>query len=415
MYPSIPQEHWHLQAEDPMLLTRLLDLPFMVVTAVEYDAEHQRCVVFCEHMDGVACCSTCRQLSVHIHDYHTRTVRDCPWSERDCYVEFTARRFYCERCRCPFREDLEWLSRGKRLTERYRRFLFEECRASSIQAVSQKQRVGYKTLERLYYQLAQEQVAATQPAPVGALGIDEFATKKGHEYALALSDLEAGRVLAVLPDRKKETLQDYLSTWTEERRACVSEVAMDLWEPYAQAAAHSLPDARIVADRFHVMENLNEQVSLARRSIQRGLPEETRQTLKGCRWLLVRNQADLSAADKQKLEAMFCVSPQLRQLHALKEEFRTLFESDLTPEEAAPKLEAWMSAVESSGQRKLSKFVSTLKRRFEHVLNYFHHRLTSGAVEGLNNKIKLIKRSAYGFRNFEHFALRVLVECDGAT
>lgn len=415
MYPSIPQEHWHLQAEDPMLLTRLLDLPFMVVTAVEYDAEHQRCFVFCEHMDVVAGCPTCRHISVHIHDYHTRTVRDCPLSGRCCYLEFTARRFYCENCRCPFREDLQWLSRGKRLTQRYRQFLFEECRASSIQAVSKQQRVGYKTLERLYYQLAQEQVTATEPAPVRTLGIDEFATKKGHAYALALSDLQAGRVLAVLPDRKKETLQDYFSTWTKEQRASVSEVAMDLWEPYAQAVAHSLPDARIVADRFHVMKNLNEQVSLARRGIQRGLPEETKQTLKGCRWLLVRNQADLSAADKQKLEAMFSVSPELRQLHALKEDFRTLFQSELTPEEAGSKLEAWMSAVESSGLTKLSKFVSTLKHRGEHILNYFHNRLTSGAVEGLNNKIKLIKRGAYGFRNFEHFALRVLVECDGAT
>ena len=188
---------------------------------------------------------------------------------------------------------------------------------------------------------------------------------------------------------------------------------MDLWEPYAQAVKACLPNAAIVADRFHVMKNLNDHVSAARREIQRDLPEETKQTLKGCRWLLVRNQDDLSLSDKDKLEAMFKVSPSLTQLHTLKEDFRAIFEADLTAEQAAPKLEAWMLTIQTSGLTKLSKFVAMLKSRFEHILNYFHDRLTSGMVEGLNNKIKVIKRDAYGFRNFEHFALRIRMECDG--
>src|SRR5436309_8718776 len=100
---------------------------------------------------------------------------------------------------------------------------------------------------------------------------------------------------------------------------------MDLWEPYAQAVSACLPNACIVADRFHVMKNLNDQVTSARREIQRSLPEDTKQTLKGCRWLLVRNHDDLSPADKEKLDAMFAVSASLKQLHSLKEDFRSLF------------------------------------------------------------------------------------------
>lgn len=416
MRESIPQEHWYVHADDPLALTKVLDLPDMIVTGLQGDTTHQRLIVFCSHAYEVALCPTCRTLSDTIHDYSKRAVRDLGWAGNICYLEFPARRFYCERCNCPFREELDWLPRCSRLTQRYRDYVFAACQKSTIQAVHQKERLGYKTVERLYYAMAQEQAQAIQPGEVRKLGIDEFALKKGHDsFALALSDLEAGRVIAVLPDRKKETLQAYFATWTPAQRAAVLETAMDLWEPYAQAVSACLPNACIVADRFHVMKNLNDQVTAARREIQRNLPEETKQTLKGCRWLLVRNHDDLCPADKDKLKAMFCVSASLKQLHGLKEDFRSIFETDLTPEEAAPKLEAWTLAVEKSGLTKLSKFVATLKNRWDHILNYFRHRLTSGMVEGLNNKVKVIKRCAYGFGNFEHFALRILMECDGTV
>lgn len=416
MLPSIPDGSWHLHADDPMALTRLLDLPDMIVTQLQYDADHELLLLFCEPTWDLALCPTCRRISNLIHDYHKRSVRDLPWAAKACYIEFPARRFYCERCDCPFREELVWLERCRRLTARYRQFVFAQCKKTTIQAVHQQERLGYKTLERLYYALAQEQAEATQPTLVRKLGIDEFAIKKGHDqFALAISDLEAGRVIAVLPDRKKETLEAYLSTWTQEQRDAVLEVAMDLWEPYAQASAACLPQALIVADRFHVMKNLTEQVTWARREIQRDLPEESKQTLKGCRWLLVRNKEDLSEADKDKLETMFALSSSLRQLHSLKEAFRDIFESETQREQAATRLQAWIAQVEASGLTRLNKFVSTLKKRWDHVLNYFHSRLTSGGVEGLNTKVKVVKRCAYGFRNFENFKLRILVECDGMT
>lgn len=416
MLESIPQDHWHVDADDPLALTKVLGLPSMIVTGLEGEDTKQRLIVFCTHAFEVALCPTCRTLSPSVHDYSKRCVRDLAWAGKTCYLEFLARRFYCSTCGCPFREELEWLPRCSRLTKRYGDYLFAQCQKTTIQAVRQKERLGYKTVERLYYSVADHQVQQIQPGLVRKLGIDEFAVKKGHDsFALALSDLEAGRIIAVLPDRKKETLEAYFRTWTPAQRAAVEEAAMDLWEPYAQAVSACLPNAQIVADRFHVMKNLNDQVTAARREIQRSLPEETKQTLKGCRWLLVRNQKDLSAGDQEKLDALFTVSASLQQLHGLKEDFRSIFEADLTPEEAAPKLEAWMCRVETSGLTKLSKFVATLQHRFAHVLNYFRNRLTSGMVEGLNNKVKVIKREAYGFRNFEHFTLRILMECDGTA
>jgi transposase len=298
MFPSIPECSWRLDASDPQALTRLLDLPGLVVTGLEYHDVQESLHLFCQLSATSATCPTCQQPSDYVHQYTRRIVRDLPWAGKPCLLEFLARRFYCPECACPFREDLDWLPRCCRLTQRYRHAVFAACRQTNLRAVSQRERLGYRTVERLYYALAQEQTPWLPKTPVRHLGIDEFALKKGHDqFAVALSDLEAGRIIAVLPDRKKETLLAYFATWSQTAREAVEQVALDLWETYAQVSAACFPKARPVADRFHVMKNLTDRVTTARREIQRALPEATRQTLKGCRWLLVRNEADLSEAD----------------------------------------------------------------------------------------------------------------------
>ena len=161
------------------------------------------------------------------------------------------------------------------------------------------------------------------------------------------------------------------------------------------------------------MKNLNDRLTEARREVQRGLAGAERAVLKGCRWVLVKNQADLTADEAAQLAAIYTAVPALGQAHAWKEEFRTIFETVTERATASARLQEWSAAVEQTGVASLGKFVGTLRNWWEAILNYFPHRLTSGFVEGLNNKLKLIKRRGFGFRNFDHFRLRVLVECDG--
>lgn len=414
MLASIPDGLWQVDATDPMALTRLLDLPGLSVPRLEYDPDHARLHVFCDHLNHSATCPTCGHLSTAIHQYSRRALRDLPWAGKACLIEFVARRFFCGECCCPFREELEWLPRHSRLTARYAASVFEQCRRTSIQAVHRQERLGYKTVERLYYAHAEIMTRSEEPVLVRELGIDEIALRKGHDqFVLVLSDLERGRILALLPDRTKETLLAYFADWTEAQRQAVRDVAMDLWEPYAQAVEASLPQARIVADRFHVMKLLNDQVTTARRQIQRDASEAVRAVLKGSRWLLMRNESDLSPEQKARLQAMFEAVPELGKLHRLKERFRAIFAEPISRELGNWRLFGWIGEVERSGLSALVTFVGTLRRRLTHILNYFPARLSSGRVEGLNTKIKLIKRSGYGFRNFAHFALRVQVECDG--
>jgi len=169
-----------------------------------------------------------------------------------------------------------------------------------------------------------------------------------------------------------------------------------------------------VVDRFHVQKNLNDALTKARREVHRQAPDEVREALKGCRWLLVRNREDLTTEQRTQLEAACAACPELKTCYDLKEEFRELF---TLPDRATaePALQEWQRKVEQSGVKAFEPFLTTLNNWGQYILNYFDERLTSGFVEGMNNKIKLLKRIAFGFRNFDHFALRVRIECAPAA
>ncbi len=414
MASSIATESWQVNANDPLALTYLLDLPEFTVTGLEYDAHLDLLLVFCHPRYDVAICSTCDTVSAQVHDSKERWVRDLPWAGKHCALVIPARRFKCARCRRPFTERLEAVAPLARYTRRYEHYLFEQCRGTTIQAVHRRERLGYKAVEGVYYRLATQCYGAPRLQEVRRLGIDEIALKKGQgQYVLVVSDLDRGSVITLLPERTKEALEAYLATWTVDQRAAITDVALDLWEPYHLAVRGCLPNAQITADRFHVMKNLNDRITAARRTIQRDAPAEEKAQLKGGRWLLVKNADDLTAEEQATLEAMFAASPALQRLHELKEAFRAVFEMAPDRPTAQAQLTDWVQDVEQSGVSGLTKFVTTLRNWWEVILNYFAARLTSGMVEGLNNKLKVIKRLAYGYRNFEHFRLRVLSECDG--
>ena len=414
MLEIIPEGHWRCSASDPQLIAKMLNLDGMEVDSVERDPDKEAFYFNLFHSVHTANCPTCSKSSRLIHESKPRTVRDLHAHGFACYLQFAARRFYCKECRLPFTETLGWLPPCGRLTHRFREHLFEECRQTSLKAVAERERIGCKTLERLYYALADRQIRQSQKSLVSRLGVDEISLLKGHgHFVLMIYDLDKGKVIDVLPDRKKETLQQYLKSWSQDRRDAVTEVSMDLWEPYALAVRECLPQAKIVADRFHVTKLLTEQVGLCRREIQRNLSDDEKKEFKDCRWLLVRNEKDLSGEEKSRLGIIFKKAPSLETLHTLKEEFRSIYESEHTLETAGNELRLWINRVKESGLKKLDRFLGTLHSRWDDILNYFNTRLTNGTGEGLNNKSKVIKRTAYGYRNVEHFSARILIECDG--
>jgi len=409
------------QAVTSKTLSELLGLPGMRVTrfAVEEENKEQYLHLFCEHEHDVAICPRCMTATTEIHEQKDRCVRHLDiWGMRTL-VHFPQRRFDCDVCGKPFTENLEWIGPKRRQTSAFELHIYERVKHKTPRKhVALQEGLNEATVLDIFKRQAKRAARQADDGRVRALGVDEISLRKGHkQYALVLSDLGRRRVIAVLPNRLKKTFEEWLDGLTGEERRAIRVVSMDMWEAYRQAVRKRLRHARIVADRFHVMKQLNHQIDLMRRSIRRKAKKEGNealyQALKGSRWVLLKNRHTLAPEQEAQLGKILAVSDELRTIYLLKEEFRTICDKITDRTRAQRFLWAWTGKALATGSRYLSRFVKTLQNWWHEFLNYFDDRVTQGFVEGINRAIRGIINRAFGFRNFDNFRLQVLVECGG--
>jgi transposase len=243
------------------------------------------------------------------------------------------------------------------------------------------------------------------------LGIDEISLRKGHQhFAMVLTDLERHCVVAVLEERNQKALEAWLANLSEAERKAIRLVGMDMWGPYRGVIKAKLPHAEIVADRFHVMKQLNNAIAKIRRNLQAKADKTSYELLKGIRWILVRNRDDLKPEEEIKLQAALAAFPELRTAYLLKERFAAIANRIHNRAQAQRFLQVWVYEAQASGLAQLVKFTQTLTNWWEEFLNYFNEGFTSAVVEGLNNAIRGTIRRAYGYHVFENFRLHVMVE-----
>ncbi len=402
-----------IQPRTPETLTTLLGLPELRVVgfAIETDADTEYVHLFCEHCHSVALCPCCGQVLSGGYDSKSRSVRHLDIWGRRTLIHFPQRRFTCPACMRPFTAQLSWLAPKQRHTQAFAAHIYA-CitqQKMSRRQVARQEGLHEATVLAIFKQAAQAALRSTGQQPVRVLGIDEI--HLGHqEYVLVLSDIARRRVIAVLPDRLKATLEHWLAGLSATERHAIREVSIDMWRPYRQAVRHQLPHARITADRFHVMKQLNHQLDLFRRHLRRQ-DEPLAELLKQKRWVLLKNRAALTAAEEAQLQQLLTTSDTLRRVYLLKEEFRTICEKLHDRERAARFLRAWLWRAEATGNRYLQRFAQTLRNWWSEFLNYFATGVTQGFVEGINRAIRGIINRAFGFHKFEHFRLHVLAEC----
>jgi len=181
-----------------------------------------------------------------------------------------------------------------------------------------------------------------------------------------------------------------------------------MWDAYHLAAQAKLPNAQVVVDRFHLMKNLNDALTSARRTVQKQADAETKAIFKGSRWLLVKNRETLTAEERQTLQQVLDASPTLNCCYQLKEEFRKLFAETQDSQTASARLDTWLEKARQTGLKALLAFTNTVQHWRNAILNYFESHLTNGFAEGINLKIKLLIRQAFGYRNFSSLRLHIL-------
>ena len=307
------------------VLDQLLGLPEFHVTGYRFEELDGVPLVhlYCEHRHAVALCPRCRTPSAEEHECKPRCVRDLDLLGRHTFVHFTSRRFDCGKCGRPFTEELLSVERCRRQTRRFEQHIYERCLRTSRKEVAEQEWLDQTTVTDIWRRWAQKKAARPIHRSVRVLGIDEIAIRKHYdEFALVLSDLERHCVVAVLDNRRKETLEQWFDGLSDEERHTIQVVSIDMWEPYYQAVKAKLPHVMIVADRFHVMRQLNERLTQVRRAIQGRADEATRAVLKGSRWMLVKNREELDEKEAAKLAQVLAACPELRTLYWLKEEFR---------------------------------------------------------------------------------------------
>ncbi|BAU44444.1 ISL3 family transposase [Leptolyngbya sp. O-77] len=232
---------------------------------------------------------------------------------------------------------------------------------------------------------------------VKRIGIDEISKRKGHQnFATVIGDVETGKLIEVIDSHQQEDIIETLKQQPLEVRAKVEEVSVDMWGGFPKVVKKVFPNAVVVIDRFHVMKLVNEELNKIRR--QSGVSD------RGSKFILLKNGKDLTAEEKTKLEEILKRSKRLGKAYEWKEEFRAIYEQPLTVEEGKRQIQGWLDKARVV-YREAS---TTIRNHLDGISNYFRNRTTSGAMEGINNRIKLIKRQAYGFVNFNNFRERLL-------
>lgn len=278
----------------------------------------------------------------------------------------------------------------------------------TVQDVSELFKISWGTVKNIDKEYLQKHYSKPVLKNVEIIAIDEFAFQKGHKYQTVVYDLKAGRVIYVGAGRAEESLERF---WKRLRHsgAKIQAVAMDMWLPYFNAVINNIPEAKIVFDRFHIFKLMNETLDEIRRALYH---EETflnnRQVIKGIRWLLLKNEKNLNDEkdERRQLEQALQINKPLAEAYYLKEELGQLWLQN-TRDEAEKFLTSWATRAWATTIQELHKFVKTLLGHRTGILNWFDFRISTGPLEGFNNKIKVLKRKAYGYRDMEYFALKI--------
>ena len=396
------------------VLTDLLGISCLVVTMFALRREDDVDVlhIMCAHRNEVAICPKCGALTDSVHEEKERCVRHLDiWGKRT-FLHFLSRRFKCAGCEKEFTEELNFVDQRRRQTLNFETHIYGLCLSDNRKAVAKREGLSQSTVKGIFLRFSKKKFDRGQTGRCPrVLGIDEISLKKRHrQFALVLSDVERRCILDILPERSKESLENWLDRFDESEKKGVRYVSIDMWKPYFHAVREKLPRARVVVDRFHVVKHLNERITSIRRNCQKEAPKEIAEVFKGSRWILVRNRKDLSAKDEEKLKKILDSCPKLREIYLLKEEYRFIFEKARDREKAEKYLRVWKLKAINTGNTFLLKFVKTLENWWNEILNYFFERITNGFVEGLNGALRGIIRRAFGYRNFENFRYQALSE-----
>ena len=318
-------------------------------------------------------------------------------------------RVECRHCKIIRQVTLPFADPRRRYTRAFERYALELSRRMTIQDVAHHLGVGWDTIKDIQKRDLQHRFKRPRLKKLKQIAIDEISIGHGHRYLTVVLNLETGAVVFVGDGKGAEALGPF---WGQLRaaKAKVEAVATDMSPAYIQAIRENLGNAIHVFDHFHVVKLFNEKLSDFRRELYREATEKMdKDVLKGTRWLLLKNPENLDPKrkERERLEEALRMNQPLATVYYLKEDLRQIWDQP-DQETATRVLEDWIRRAEASCIKVLQKFAGTLAMHRTGILAYYDCRISTGPLEGTNNKIKTMQRQAYGFRDKEFFKLKIL-------
>ena len=352
-------------------------------------------------------CHACRQAARTIHSDTRKFVQDLPFGECSMTLQVEYRKIWCDSCDGARVEHLEFVDAHQRVTHRLAHYAVQLCRAGlSVTAVARHLELDPKTVRALDKRALQAEFGKTSYAGLRRLAIDEIAVKKGHHYMTVVLDYDTGRVAWMGEGRGTVTLEAFFRKMPPTVRKAIQAVAMDMWDPYIQCVKRWCKNADIVFDLFHVVKAFNKVIDDIRNQEFRKADAAGKEVLKGSKYLFLKNWGNLRWDQRVHLEEILALNQRLNTVYWLKDLLAYIWDYH-RPGWARTALAHWCEVAREDGHPKLISFARTLERHEYGIINHSKHWMHTSRLEGVNNKIKVIKRIAYGFHDLDYFALKV--------
>ena len=354
-------------------------------------------------------CPKCGSSDVIGRGQHNRIFRSLPIGAKPTYLALSVPRVECRHCGAVRQVKIQFADPRRTYTRSFERYALELSRCTTIKDAACRLGVSWDVVKDIQKRYLKRRFAKPKLKHLKQIAIDEISTGKGHQYVTIVMDLESGAVVHVGKGKGGDALEPF---WKRLRAsgAKIEAVATDMSPAYIDAVTTHLRQATLVFDRFHVIKLYNEKLSNLRRDMYRELTDIAKKdVLKGVRWLLLKRPENLDASRKepQRLREALRLNKPLATTYYLKEELAEIWEQD-DREAAEALLMDWIVYAESSGIRMLQQFAKTLRFHAFGILAWYDYPISTGPLEGTNNKIKTMKRQAYGFRDPEFLMLKIL-------
>jgi transposase len=403
-----------------------LDIPDVRVLDTKMNKKGDYIITVESTINNTSCHHCGREISqFHSHD-RPLTLRHLPILGHRVYLRLGPKRYECPYCSTKRHkkistQQLAWYRPRSPHTKAYEEQVLFQLVNSTIQDVALKEGLGYEAVVGIIDRHVATQVEWGCFERLEVVGLDEVALKKGRsDYVVIVTTRlrdDQVKVLAVLPNRKKETVKAFLTRIPTRLQRTIQTVCTDMWTAYINAVKEVLGQALVVVDRYHVAKKYRDCADTLRKQelkrLKAELSEAQYDTIKGAMWPFRKNPAKLKPSEADLLDRFFQYSPSSKVAYDFREELTAIFEKQSTKAQASKAIEEWRQDIDSSELTCFDPFLTTLDTYLDEITNYFLHRDSSGFVEGLNNKLKVLKRRCYGLLNLDHLFQRLFLDLEG--